>query len=113
MKTPVYFLFTLVFACWLAGCDSDKEERLAHIMLLDARNSVKEWRWKDARDTIMELRRRHPTAVNARMWAVRLLDTVELYSARDSVRHAKGKDWERLIVKVRFYERKLDDLNIR
>ncbi len=78
-------------------------------MLDDARFALRYQHYSEARDTIFSLRKRFPTAIEARRQGILLLDSIELMAARDSLSKAEGPEWERLQVKAQFYERKLQE----
>lgn len=90
----------------LASCGAS-EEQMAQQMLEQARTALRHKQYSEARDSILSLRQKHPTAINARRQGILLLDSIELQAAADSLTGAQGEDWERLDVKRRFYERKL------
>ena len=90
----------------LSACASN-EEREAQQMLQQARSALRHRLYSEARDSILSLRKKHPTAINARKQGILLLDSIELQAAADSLTKAEGNEWERLDVKRKFYERKL------
>lgn len=92
----------------LSACASN-EEREAQQMLLQARSALRHRLYSEARDSILSLRKKHPTAINARKQGILLLDSIELQAAADSLTKAEGNEWERLDVKRKFYERKLQE----
>jgi hypothetical protein len=55
------------------------------------------------------MRRRYPTALQARAQGILLLDSIEMLAARDSMGSATGEEWKRLSVKAQFFERKLQE----
>ncbi|MCR5433158.1 MAG: hypothetical protein K6F20_02045 [Bacteroidaceae bacterium] len=94
----------------LAACSSgNKEEQLASRMLGDARFALRHGHYDEARDSILSMRRQHPTALQARRQAILLLDSIEMAAAADSLKQAEGPEWERLDMKVKFFERKLQE----
>ncbi len=94
----------------LTACGSgNKEEQKAGRMLDDARFALRHQHYAEARDTILSMRRLHPTALEARRQAILLLDSIEMAAAADSLKQAEGPEWERLDMKVKFYERKLQE----
>lgn len=94
----------------LSACNRQSDiDRAAFSMLGDARFALRYQHYSEARDSIFSLRRRYPTAIEARRQAILLLDSIELMAARDSLQHAEGPEWERLHVKAQFYERKLQE----
>ena len=92
----------------LSACASN-EEREAQQMLQQARSDLRHRLYSEARDSILSLRKKHPTAINARKQGILLLDSIELQAAADSLTKAEGNEWERLDVKRKFYERKLQE----
>ena len=92
----------------LSACDTD-EEAQAQQMLQDARIALRHRQYAEARDSIFALRQKHPTAIDARRQGILLLDSIELQAATDSLGKAQGEEWERLSVKKKFYERKLQE----
>lgn len=92
----------------LSACASN-EERKAQQMLQQARSALRHRLYSEARDSILSLRKKHPTAINARKQGILLLDSIELQAAADSLTKAEGNEWERLDVKRKFYERKLQE----
>lgn len=78
-------------------------------MLTEARNALQAKSYNAARDTIMSLRKRFPTAIEARKQAILLLDSVEMLAAEDSLTQADSANWERLDVKAKFFRRKLQE----
>ena len=94
----------------LTACSSgNKEEQLASRMLGDARFALRHGHYDEARDSILSMRRLHPTALQARRQAILLLDSIEMAAAADSLKQAEGPEWERLDMKVKFFERKLQE----
>lgn len=78
-------------------------------MLSEARAALQAKDYNAARDTIMSLRKRFPTAIEARKQGILLLDSVELFAAEDSLAQADSAEWERLDVKAKFFRRKLQE----
>ena len=92
----------------LSACASN-EEREAQQMLQQARSALRHRLYSEATDSILSLRKKHPTAINARKQGILLLDSIELQAAADSLTKAEGNEWERLDVKRKLYERKLQE----
>lgn len=92
----------------LSACASN-EEHEAQQMLQQARSALRHRLYSEARGSILSLRKKHPTAINARKQGILLLDSIELQAAADSLTKAEGNEWERLDVKRKFYERKLQE----
>lgn len=125
----------IVASCTLFESDQQRQERLAAQTLSAARSALQSANYDQARDSIISLRRNTPLAFEARRQAILLLDSIELLAARDSLEAlppsvrqmhisspttqdaidiAKGNlplvdEYERLLVKVQFYERKLHE----
>lgn len=120
-------------SCTLFESDQQRQQRIGAEILSSARQALMARNYDEARDSVMSLRKNTPLAFDARKQAILLLDSIELLAARDSldalppsVRQlhittpttqdaidiAKGNlplvdEYERLLVKVQFYERKL------
>ena len=107
IKHPLAAALTLLLVM-LSACASN-EEREAQQMLQQARSALRHRLYSEARDSILSLRKKHPTAINARKQGILLLDSIELQAAADSLTKAEGNEWERLDVKRKFYERKLQE----
>ena len=103
------YLLPLMLLGLMACSSGNKEEQKAMRMLGDARFALNHQHYDEARDTILSMRRQHPTAIEARRQAILLLDSVEMAAAADSLKQAEGPEWERLDMKVKFYERKLQE----
>ncbi len=71
----------------LAGCKTSGEasEEAASFMLNEARDLLSQKLYVAARDTILSMRRQHPTAVQTRRAAIVTLDSIELMETRDSL----------------------------
>lgn len=100
---------TLTFLLVMLSACASNEEREAQQMLQQARSALRHRLYSEARDSILSLRKKHPTAINARKQGILLLDSIELQAAADSLTKAEGNEWERLDVKRKFYERKLQE----
>lgn len=96
-------------ALLLSACSSkpDPEEK-GQRMLNEARRELSQKNYAAARDTIMSLRLNCSQALQARRQALVLLDSIELLGAADSLSRAMGAEWERLDVKHKFFQRKLE-----
>lgn len=97
----------LALLCLIASCQDDNDR--AQDMLQDARRALAHHNYRAARDTILSMRKRYPSAIEARKQGILLLDTIELQGAKDSLSKATGKEWERLYVKQQFFQRKLEE----
>ncbi|MBO4641306.1 MAG: hypothetical protein J5661_00395 [Bacteroidaceae bacterium] len=97
-------------ALFLSACSSKpNHEEMGQRMLDEARRELSQKNFAAARDTIMSLRLRCPKALQARRQALVLLDSIEMLGAADSLSRATGPEWERLEVKHKFYQRKLQE----
>lgn len=103
------YLFPIIIAILAASCTKEKPEEYAARMLRDARYALHHHLYNEARDTIFSLRRKCPTAIEARRQAILLLDSIEMNAATDSLKLVSGEEWERLNVKRQFFERKLKE----
>ena len=72
----------MLMGCKASGSD---EEAAAGSMLEEARQLLANKNYDAARDTILSLRRQHPTALTTRRAAILTLDSVELMETRDSL----------------------------
>lgn len=70
-------------------------EDMGQKMLQEARTAYAQGDYAAARDTILSLRKRYPTAFEARRQAILLMDSVELMDAQGDT------------LKTEFYQRKL------
>lgn len=104
---PLYAI--LLSAAALASCTQASPEVEADKLLQKSRQHLADGKYDAARDSIMSLRHRHPTAVQTRAKALLLLDSIEMAAASDSMGSATGEEWKRLSVKAQFYERKLQE----
>ncbi len=88
MIRQAYILIVLTgMAAAFTSCKSTEEasELMAEVQLDEARQLMSSKQFAAARDTIMSLRRQHPTALNVRRAAILTLDSVELMETRDSI----------------------------
>ena len=104
MKHLLSILVVLLLLCACGG--NDVNEKAAQ-MLSDARFALKYGHYSEARDSILSLRQKYPTAIEVRKQAILLLDSIEMTAAADSLKNAQGEEWERLHIKLQFFERKL------
>lgn len=93
----------------LASCSEPTIEEQAARMVYEARYALGHHHYDEARDTILSMRRRFPTAIEARKQGILLLDSIEMHAAQDSLQYADGEEWERLNIKQQFFERKLEE----
>lgn len=90
------------------ACAEETVEPKAAAMLEMSRMHLSERRYDAARDSILSLRRKYPTAIEGRAQALLLLDSVEMLAAQDSMKNAQGEEWKRLSVKAEFFQRKIE-----
>lgn len=109
MKKLVFLLFLLLVAC----SSAPTPDEVGFHTLAVARQHLNAKQYDAARDSIFSLRQRNPRALKARAAAILLLDSIEMYAALDSVQTAEGDDQERLNVKAKFFERKLQEDKLR
>lgn len=100
---PISFL-TLLFI----ACVEEAVEPKAAEMLEMSRMYLSERKYDAARDSILSLRNKYPTAIEERAQALLLLDSVEMLAAQDSMKNAQGEEWKRLSVKAEFFKRKIE-----
>ena len=105
MKKTIYSLFALLLL--FCSCSSDNTNEKAARMLSDARVALRYNHYDEARDSILALRQKYPTAIEVRKQAILLLDSIEMTAAADSMQNAQGEEWERLHIMQQFFERKL------
>ena len=89
MRRHAYILFSLAALLPLAltSCKSAEEaaDVMAALQLDEARQLMEQKNYAAARDSILSLRRQHPTALTVRRAAILTLDSVELMETRDSI----------------------------
>lgn len=103
------FLVALSYAM-LTSCSSRRDDNVpAFAIICQSRVLLAAGEYDAARDSVMEMRRRYPAAVRARYAGLLLLDSIELAAARDSLDAAPESDRERLSLKCRFFQRKLQE----
>lgn len=105
----LYFLFILVFLTSLSSCDNKSPDEIASEILSKSREHLYAGRYDAARDSIISMRKKYPTAINVRAQGILLLDSIEMMEAKDSLGCVTGEEWKRLSMKVRFFERKLKE----
>lgn len=93
MKKSVLFFIPVLFI----ACTSElNPEQQGQQMLAEARQLYSDGNYSAAHDTVLSLRKRFPTALNARHEAILLMDSIELQLAEgDSL-------------KTEFFRRKLE-----
>ncbi|MGN0233696.1 MAG: hypothetical protein ACI4B5_04635 [Bacteroidaceae bacterium] len=105
---PAISIGMLLAVIVLTACSLRKEEA-AQQMLQEARIALKHHQYSEAKDSILSLRKKHPHALQARRQGILLLDSIEMMAAADSLTKAEGEEWERLNMKKKFFERKLQE----
>jgi hypothetical protein len=105
MKKNILSLVTLLLM--LCACGGEDTNQKASRMLSDARYLLNHGHFAEAKDSILSLRQKYPTAIEVRKQAILLLDSIEMTAAADSMERAEGEEWERLHIKQQFFERKL------
>lgn len=108
MKIKDFVLCSMVVIFAACGGQIDID-RAAQRMLDDARFALRRGYYAEARDSIFSMRQKYPTAIESRKQGILLLDSIELKAAQDSIKNATGEEWKRLDMKVKFYERKLQE----
>ena len=106
MKKYIPFLI-MVLLC--VACAEETVEPKAAAMLEKSRMHLHDGRYDAARDSIMSMRKKYPTALDSRAQGILLLDSIEMLAARDSMDGATGEEWKRLSIKAQFFERKLQE----
>lgn len=99
---------SIIAACMLS-CTGDSVDGKADFMLTQARQALAHHNYRAARDTILAMRKRYPTAIEARRKGILLLDSIEMWAAQDSLAKSTGEEWKRLQLKQQFFERKLSE----
>ncbi|MBO4800571.1 MAG: hypothetical protein J5545_01755 [Bacteroidaceae bacterium] len=79
------FILSMAFLAVACKTTEDAAEESAAVMLEEARSLLAEKQYTAARDTILSLRRQHPTALQTRRTAIVTLDSIELMETRDSL----------------------------
>ena len=70
----------------LASCNSKPTpDQLALEMILSARTALSQHDYQSAKDSILSMREKYPTAIKARRQGILLLDSVELAKAREEL----------------------------
>ena len=93
-----------------ASCDGRQDDNApAFAMIGQSRKHLAAGDYEAARNAILEMRKQYPAAIQARAAGLLLLDSIELTAARDSLGVAPESDAERLSLKCRFFERKLQE----
>lgn len=83
---PVLFSTLMICgSCGLSGSKEESPEVQAGRMLDTARTYLGEKKYQDARSAIYAMRKKYPTAFEARARGIIVMDSVELQAARDSL----------------------------
>ena len=108
MKKKVIFGIALLA---LTACTSKQDEIdiNAASMLQTSRQLLSQSKYDAARDTLLSMRKKYPTAIEARKQGILLLDSIEMTAAADSMTSASDEDLERLQMKTMFFQRKLQE----
>lgn len=103
-------IYVIFLAIIMAACSSQPTpDESAAQMLSEARAHLAQKEYDAARDSILSMRQQYPTAIGARAQGILLLDSIELFAAQDSIQGTEGEEWKRLDVKVKFFQRKLQE----
>lgn len=117
MKQVIYYILPLAASLIFSSCggktqaekNREEAEREGASYLTEARKYLSAEDYVKARQRVEALRAEQPLALDSRRQAILLLDSIELLSSSDSVRFAEGEEWERLNLKLQFYQRKLKE----
>lgn len=117
MKHTLFYTLPLMVLPFLLSCSGrtkaetnrEEAEREGQELLQQARKALAKKNYIEARQTVMRLRKETPLALDARRQAILVLDSVELAAANDSVGFVQEEDMERMSLKQKFYERKLQE----
>lgn len=105
-----FILIAMSVSVAFVACEGRQDDNApAFAMISQSRMHLAAGEYEAARDTILKMRNRYPAAIQARAAGLLLLDSIELAAARDSMETATGPDMERLSLKCRFFERKLQE----
>lgn len=99
----------IALICVSCASSPTTPEAAASAMLEKSRLHLQDGRYDAARDSILSMREKYPTALDCRAQGILLLDSIELLAAQDSMGSATGEEWKRLSVKAQFFERKLQE----
>lgn len=106
MKHILPFIAIICASCASSPITPEPE---ASAMLKKSRLHLQDGRYDAARDSILSMREKYPTALKSRAQGILLLDSIEMLAARDSMGSATGEEWKRLSIKAQFFERKLQE----
>ena len=85
MRKTLYALLALPLLACACTNGTDKVEKEATDMLNTARSLMISGNYAQARDTILSMRKRCPTALEARAVGIIVMDSIELLEAQDSL----------------------------
>lgn len=105
-----FILIAISLSVAFMACEGRQDDNVpAFAMIGQSRKHLAAGEYESARDTILAMRSQYPAAIQARATGLLLLDSIELAAARDSMENAPEPDRERLSLKCRFFERKLQE----
>ena len=104
-----HILPLIAIVCASCASSPTVPEAAASAMLEKSRQHMHDGRYDAARDSILSMREKYPTALDSRAQGILLLDSIEMLAARDSMGSATGEEWKRLSIKTQFFERKLQE----
>ena len=104
-----HILPLIAIVCASCASSPTTPEDAASAMLKKSRLHLQDGRYDAARDSILSMREKYPTALESRAQGILLLDSIEMLAARDSMESATGEEWKRLSIKAQFFERKLQE----
>ncbi len=115
MKRTAFFVICFILvsisvSVVLVACQGRQDDNApAFAMIAQSRMHLAAQDYEVARNSILGMRKKYPAAIQARAAGLLLLDSIELAAARDSLDNAEGAERERLSLKYRFFERKLQE----
>ncbi len=115
MKRTAFFVICFILvsisvSVVLVACQGRQDDNApAFAMIAQSRMHLAAQDYEAARNSILGMRKKYPAAIQARAAGLLLLDSIELAAARDSLDNAEGAERERLSLKYRFFERKLQE----
>ena len=105
-----FILVSISVSVALVACQGKQVDNApAFAMIGQSRKHLAAGDYEAARNAIFDMRKQYPAAIQARAAGLLLLDSIELTAARDSLDVAPQSDAERLSLKCRFFERKLQE----
>lgn len=115
MKRTAFFVICFILvsisvSVVLVACQGRQDDNApAFAMIAQSRMHLAAQDYEVARNSILGMRKKYPAAIQARAAGLLLLDSIELAAACDSLDNAEGAERERLSLKYRFFERKLQE----